>query len=218
MKIPVEPPFTGLWKHAYVVKNKENRNMVCLVNSNKDRTTIALARYRMSVKLGRMLRDDEQVDHIDNDKTNDSIDNLQLLTPEANRAKYLEIQPHNIHGTSSMYHKGCRCSLCIFYSREYGKQYRATHPDKIAQYKATGAYHKTVDKICPKCGKRFKGRPEAKFCSRGCANGSVHKIKIHASSDEILRDKEELGTWAAVARKYGVTSAALKWKLGVYKH
>ena len=83
MKLQIEPPFVGQWKHAYVVRNKENRNMVCLFNSNKDRTTIALARYRMAVKLGRMLRDDEQVDHIDNDKTNDDINNLQILSAES---------------------------------------------------------------------------------------------------------------------------------------
>ena len=218
MKIPVEPPFDKRWKHAYIVTNKENRNMVCLVNDRVDRTTMALARYRMAVKLGRMLEDDEQVDHIDNDKTNDAIDNLQILTPEKNREKYHATQPHDVHGTSSMYHKGCRCKACVAYAHEYQKQYKETHPDKIAQYKANGIYHKTVDKVCAKCGKQFKGRPEAKFCSRKCANGSNRKIKIQASIDEIVSEKEKLGTWAAVARKYGVTVAALKFKLGIYSH
>lgn len=129
MKIQIEPPFAGQWKHAYVVRNKENRNMVCLVNGAKDRTTIALARYRMAVKLGRMLRDDEQVDHIDNDKTNDDINNLQILSKEDNMAKYQETQQHNVHGTTSMYRSGCRCALCKEHNSAYQKRYRETHPE-----------------------------------------------------------------------------------------
>ena len=133
MKITVEPPFAGLWKHAYVVTNKENRKTVCLVNSKKDRSTISLAKYRMSVKLGRMLLDDEQVDHIDNDKTNDSIENLQLLSPEDNRQKYLDTTIHDTHGTNSMYRKGCRCDCCKKWKSDYLKHYAETHPEMIQQ-------------------------------------------------------------------------------------
>ena len=210
MKIDLEPPFSNIWKHAYVVKNRENRNMVCLVNDYKDRTTISLARYKMAIKLGRMLDSNEQVDHIDNDKTNDDINNLQLLTPEENLAKYQATKPHNVHGTCSMYRKGCRCDLCKAWNSAYQKQWRLKHPEKVRRV--------LVDKICQKCGKHFNGKPTAKFCSRKCSNGSGARVRIHASAEDILKAKEELGTWAAVARKYGVTAAALKWKLGVYTH
>lgn len=44
----------------------------------------------MCVKLGRMLRSNEHVDHIDNDKTNDSIDNLQILSRKENLRKYAD--------------------------------------------------------------------------------------------------------------------------------
>lgn len=162
MKITVEPPFAGIWKHAYLVKNKENRTMVCLVNSKEDRTTISLARYKMSVKLGRLLADDEQVDHIDNDKTNDSIDNLQLLSPAENMEKYQATQPHNIHGTSSMYHNGCRCELCKAYMRGCRK--------RCASY---GKPKKNIEKICANCGAAFmtdSGHKNKLYCSRACAN------------------------------------------------
>ena len=170
MKIPVEPPFDKRWKHAYVVTNKENRNMVCLVNDRVDRTTIALARYKMSVKLGRMLRDDEQVDHIDNDKTNDSIDNLQLLTPEENRAKYQKMQPHDIHGTSSMYHKGCRCDLC--------KQYMKLCRKNCA---SSGKANKNIEKICELCGTAFmtdSSHKSRRFCSQACSNKARATVRI----------------------------------------
>ena len=130
MKIPIEPPFEGLWKHAYLVKNKEDRNMVCLVNDRIDRTTMALARYKMAVELGRLLTEQEQVDHIDNDKTNDAIENLQLLSPEDNRQKYLETIEHGVHGTNSMYRKGCRCEVCKKWKSEYMKKYLASKSNK----------------------------------------------------------------------------------------
>lgn len=41
----------------------------------------------MSVKLGRFLTDNEEVDHIDEDKTNDSLSNLQVLSKKEHRQK-----------------------------------------------------------------------------------------------------------------------------------
>lgn len=93
MVIELEEPFRSKWKKGYLVINKENRRNVCLVNSHKDRTTVSYARYLMSVKLGRFLSNEEHVDHIDNDKTNDSIENLQILTQRENSDKYSKIIP-----------------------------------------------------------------------------------------------------------------------------
>lgn len=47
------------------------------------------SRYLVSVKLGRLLLDSESVDHIDEDKTNDSIDNLTVLSMSENSIKGL---------------------------------------------------------------------------------------------------------------------------------
>lgn len=87
MKIELQEPFKSLWRKGYVVTNKQLRNHVCLFNCSKDRTTISLARYKMCCKLGYILEAIYEVDHIDNDKTNDNIDNLQVLTKEQNRNK-----------------------------------------------------------------------------------------------------------------------------------
>ena len=62
------------------------RKMVALV-SPEHRTTMSYARYLMTLHLGRELTDQEEVDHIDDDYTNDVIENLQILTPEQNKAK-----------------------------------------------------------------------------------------------------------------------------------
>jgi len=49
--------------------------------------TVLWARYKLEKKLGRPLRADETVDHKDEDKTNDRISNLQVLTLAENSTK-----------------------------------------------------------------------------------------------------------------------------------
>ena len=90
MKIVLEKPFSENWKSGYLVTNSENRKNVVLFNSDKERTTVSYARYLMSVYLGRYLEPNEHVDHIDNDKSNDIIENLQILSPRDNNIKYVK--------------------------------------------------------------------------------------------------------------------------------
>lgn len=73
----------------YEIFNKlEGRKMVVLVKKDKKhRTTMSYARYLMSIHLGRVLLSSEHVDHIDNNKTNDNIQNLQILTCSENVKK-----------------------------------------------------------------------------------------------------------------------------------
>lgn len=51
------------------------------------RRLISRARYRLCVKLGRELGPDEEADHVDDDPTNDDLDNLQVLSGAKNRGK-----------------------------------------------------------------------------------------------------------------------------------
>lgn len=87
-----ETPFDGYYLYK-VFHRGEQRYYANLVpidrGSGLRRHTISYARYLMSVKLGRELTKEEQVDHIDNDKTNDTIDNLQILTVQENNRKAL---------------------------------------------------------------------------------------------------------------------------------
>lgn len=87
MIIKLEEPFKSFWRKGYIVVNSENRRNVVLFNSGLDRTTISYARYLMCVKLKYLLSSEFEVDHIDDDKTNDDIDNLQVLTPKQNKEK-----------------------------------------------------------------------------------------------------------------------------------
>lgn len=87
MKITLEYPYSADWKFGYLQTNGEGRKTVILFNSPQDRSSTAYARYVMAVKLGRYLTSDEEVDHIDCNKIDDSLENLQLLTKEEHREK-----------------------------------------------------------------------------------------------------------------------------------
>lgn len=119
MKIILEYPYTSVWKSGYLVTNRENRKNVILFNSDKDRSTTSYARYLMSVKLKRFLTSDEQVDHIDNDKTNDDINNLQVLSVKENQQKAGLLKRKYKHGTLTAY-RYCRCDECRLHHSLYG--------------------------------------------------------------------------------------------------
>lgn len=85
-----EYPYNNFYIYI-VFHKKEGRRFAVLYPADKSsglkRTTISYARYLMSVKEGRVLEEYEEVDHIDNDKTNDEISNLQILTRSENVRK-----------------------------------------------------------------------------------------------------------------------------------
>jgi predicted RNA-binding Zn-ribbon protein involved in translation (DUF1610 family) len=49
--------------------------------------SMSYARYMMTCHMGRVLDTAEEVDHIDGDRTNDSLENLQILTKSQNSRK-----------------------------------------------------------------------------------------------------------------------------------
>ena len=129
-KIELEYPYNERWKHGYIVTNTENRKNVILYNNNNDRSTTALARYRMAVELGRFLEEYEHVDHIDNDKTNDCIDNLQILSVRENIIKQT-----NFYGGSKWLE--LVCPVCNrTYIRKKGNTF--TTPAKYGQLLTCG--------------------------------------------------------------------------------
>ena len=62
--------------------------MVALVRNDKSsRTSMSYARYLVCIREERWLDAEEEVDHIDDNKLNDDIDNLQLLSKPENIRK-----------------------------------------------------------------------------------------------------------------------------------
>ena len=87
MVIEILSPYNKEYNRAYLV-NSQGRNTVCLYSTNtKSRHSISYARYLMATHLNRFLNDNEHVDHIDNDKSNDVLSNLQILSLAENNQK-----------------------------------------------------------------------------------------------------------------------------------
>lgn len=107
MSEPACKPYEG-YKVYKVFHKQMGRWMACLV-SPTHRTTISYARYVMATKLGRPLEKWEQVDHINNDRSDDSVGNLQILTQADNLSKS---RRHK-----SYVKRTCPVCLVEFYSR-----------------------------------------------------------------------------------------------------
>lgn len=125
--------------YLYVIfHKKEGRRYANLIPIDKQsglkRKTISYARYLMSVKEKRILNKKEYVDHIDNDKLNDDINNLQLLSLKENN-----IKESKRRGKKMVLLKCPQCN--IIFTREK----RQTHLQKGGQY--TGC--------CRKCSSKF---------------------------------------------------------------
>lgn len=80
-------PFNEYRLYEHVAK-KDGRHKVHLIHpKTRCRKTLTAARYKMCVLLKRELDHSEQVDHIDEDCTNDDFGNLQILTRRENVRK-----------------------------------------------------------------------------------------------------------------------------------
>jgi hypothetical protein len=67
-------------------KNGHWRRQVVLKYAHRS-TSMSYARWLMQEALGRELLSDEHVDHVDDDRLNDDLTNLQVLTPGDNIRK-----------------------------------------------------------------------------------------------------------------------------------
>jgi len=71
---------------------KDGRQHVILYQDGK-RKTVSYPKYLLEQKLGRSLLPNETCDHIDNDHTNNCLDNLQVLTRSDNARKANALKP-----------------------------------------------------------------------------------------------------------------------------
>ena len=81
-------PYDGYLLSKPFFHAKEGRYMVLLIReSDKHKTTTSYARYLYSVAHKTLLSKELHVDHIDEDRTNDTIGNLQVLSHQSNVSK-----------------------------------------------------------------------------------------------------------------------------------
>jgi hypothetical protein len=67
---------------------KDGRKHLCILHGDGRRQTLSYPRYLMQVHLGRELLPHEHIDHINNNKLDNRIENLQILTRSENAKKH----------------------------------------------------------------------------------------------------------------------------------
>ena len=124
-------PYCEDFEVGYVVTNKENRRVLVLKRkTDKKLCSTQYARYLLACKLGRYLKENETVDHIDNDKTNDSLENLTVLSRKENISKCAKCRTLE-HGKSSMIKSGCKCEICRAAKKELNLRYLNKHRSEV---------------------------------------------------------------------------------------
>lgn len=112
-----DKPYGAYFLYGPTYNKSIDRYMVFLISRDKShRTSMTYARYLMSTSLGRKLRQNEHVDHIDNNRLNDTICNLQILT-----------QCENSRKSSKKQMVLLKCPECGI---EFSRQRRQTHLTK----------------------------------------------------------------------------------------
>lgn len=131
---PLLPPWNGCFGYQ-VFHKKEGRMMLVVILPDGKRTTTSLARYKLSVKIGRKLYDYEFADHIDEDKTNDDINNLQILSRSENNKKHVRLS----NKASKMICLTCPVCHCEFSRPPRSVNYKIKNGKKISCSRRCGS-------------------------------------------------------------------------------
>lgn len=161
-------PYTG----------KDERKRLILVNKTKEKSdkVLSYSKALLEISIGRVLVGDETTDHIDEDKTNNSLDNLQILSRSENASKsalgntyligYKQTEEHRRSGDKNGQAKITNEQV-LFYRRKFTSG-ELSKKDIISQ---TGMCDSGVRKflfgysfkdVPEKCVRQKVGRPSSK--------------------------------------------------------
>lgn len=116
------------YKKLYIVTNPEGRKVAILYKTDKTSLTMSYAKYLYTS----FYKEDidgkiYHIDHINGDKTDDRIENLQKITGRYNRAKDHEVRKMTL----------CKCPVCgtefLFPTRNL-----STHPNPCCSKRCGG--------------------------------------------------------------------------------
>ena len=182
-KINLEEPFKSSWKFGYLSTNKDGRKSLKLYKSDNVRRSISYARYLMSVHLGYEIPSHLEVDHINDDKTDDRIGNFELKTHKENYKKYRKHYTDNIQQKYSQICNNCKNQFNIL-KYDYEQKIKRNTKNFYCCKECEIEYHEKNRKklICPYCdtifsiaknvyNKKLKRNIKNIFCSDSCYKG-----------------------------------------------
>lgn len=132
-----------------------------------------------------------ELHHIDGDRTNNIIENLQLLCPNCHS------QTKNFRSKKL---NGRKIINTIDDINDINVKMNIIKKEKVKKEKETKKLY-----ICPICGEKSDNK---KFCSIKCYN--EYQSKNIASKEELLLDINELKSKVQIGKKYNVSDNAVK--------
>lgn len=93
MKIEVINLYKDTYKTAYLINHKDGRKRVYLIGYDGSRKGMSYAAYLWENQNNIKVPKGYEVDHINNNKSDDRIENLQLLTKKENTLKERKLHP-----------------------------------------------------------------------------------------------------------------------------
>lgn len=121
-------------------KRKDGRLIIILVDANNVKYTKSYPKYVLEKSIGRLLSNDEQVDHIDGNPLNNEISNLQIL--HIGEHQYLDAYRNEDVSAICTY---CGKEFIIKGSTLYGRNRKDRHQSGyFCSRKCCGKYGKEI--------------------------------------------------------------------------
>lgn len=183
MKIKVINIYQDKYKSAYLVehKNTDKRKRVYLIGYNGERKGISYAQYIWEEANNCPVPNGFQVDHINEDKTDDRIENLQLLSPIENTRKNVE---NRISNGEIVKYVELICPICGK-TFQFERRNLSTHPNPCCSRKCGYKKAQQTNNIT----KPHKYKHTCKYCGKGIENYTTGKK--YCSKECRLKDKKK---------------------------
>ena len=195
------------YKKIYLFTNKEPRRVVCMIGYDNSKTLMSYAKYLYTSYYKCEIPEGYEVDHINNNKLDDRIENLQLLT------KLENIQKSHIQKEYIL----LECPICHNFFL-YEKRNLSTHPNPCCSRRCGGKQSYLTAKkngtakikklhYCKQCGNPIENYHSGKvFCSEKCK----FEYKGYPSYQEIIDKYNDLKSWEKVASYFNITRKIIR--------
>lgn len=207
MKIEVSDFYKEKYRCAYLLINKEHRRVVCLITHSGKRTSMSYAKYLFTSYYKCIIPEGYEVDHINNDKLDDRIENFQILSKKDNIIKSHSMKEFIIR----------ECPIC-HKNFIYEKCNLSTHPNPCCSRRCGGKQSYLTAKkngtaqikklhYCKQCGNPIENYHSGKvFCSEKCK----FEYKGYPSYQEIIDKYNDLKSWEKVASYFNITRKIIR--------
>lgn len=198
-------PWSELYnKVLFYTDRRSNRRMVRLSSKRTRGLNTTYARYLFAAHLGHWIPKELEVDHINNDPTDDRIENYQLLTPEENISKFHKYRISLLQNEYSLYINKINANKITNTHFEF-------IPDTLSVNFNCNLCNKQVTAYCTDIKAGIKRKQKSFYCSRECQE----KAQTYTyNKPDILKELKKLtyeGKCSAeISRRLNLSHAIIK--------